>query len=151
MSILSEITMAADNITVSNDLCESCHTEKRRKIMPPGLVHLYADVSGDQRCEQCKSVSRYVMRRQEKHILITDLMPTIHQAVFDDRNIADELKIDDTEAPLQVVYHAQVMDDRTTISVKADTTLNQVLKLNGSVLHVEELALTNAQLMRLLG
>jgi hypothetical protein len=142
--------MAADNITVSNDdLCESCHTVKRRKIMPmpSGRVHLYADVSGNQRREQCKSVGRYVMRHREIHILVTDLTPTIHRAVFDDRN---EPKIDDTEAPLQLVYHAQVMDDRTTISVKADTTLNQVLKLNGSVLHVEELAMTNAQLMRLL-
>jgi len=120
-------------------------------------VHLYVNRSSRFNVEcvnadRCFNVAEFTLRHKEKHILMTDTVPSLYRAVFnndlEDHSSDAILKIDANHAPLQKAYQVQVKCRHTVVTVDADTKLSHLIDL--SCLDVEQIVLTNQQMIRLL-
>jgi hypothetical protein len=131
--------------------------QRRRGPTMSKRVHLYVNRSSRFNVEcvnadRCLYVAEFTLRHKEKHILMTDAVPSLYRAVFND-DLEDHssdaiLKIDANHAPLQKAYQVQVKCRHTVVTVDADTKLSHLIDL--SCLDVEQIVLTNQQMIRLL-
>ena len=131
--------------------------QRRRGPTMSKRVHLYVNRSSRFNVEcvnadRCFNVAEFTLRHKEKHILMTDAGPFLYRAVFND-DLEDHssdaiLKIDANHAPLQKAYQVQVKCRHTVVTVDADTKLSHLIDL--SCLDVEQIVLTNQQMIRLL-
>jgi len=120
---------------------------QRRVQLKPPPVHMYVCMGG--RCHllnlnQCFSMSDFTLNYNEEHVLITDITPNIHRGVWDD----GILKIDAEHPPVGMCYKIRLQLPRTVVNVGQDTSL--YLLLNMGCIHVDELALTRPEFIKLL-
>ena len=167
--ITERVKMSDIQLTSSESCCcrhpngiQVTHRRPRRRVgLKSERLHLYVNRSSRFNVEcvnadLCFNVAEFTLRHREKHILMTDAAPSFFRAVFnednddnddDDANVAI-LKIDANQAPLQKAYQVRVKCRHTVVTVEADTKLSHLINL--SCLDVEQLVLTNQQMIRLL-
>ena len=97
--------------------------------------------------DECFNVGEFTLRHNEEHLVVTDLMPNIHQVVLNDDDDAP-LQIDTLQSPCHLGYRLRVTARNTVVTVGSDTPLSLLLDL--SCLQVDTLMLSISQMIQLL-
>ena len=116
---------------------------QRRVQLKRQPIHLF--VSRGVLLSQCASVAEFSLKYNEEHLLMTNMLPSVHHVVVEKDAL---VKIDTDQQPVQLAFLVRVMSRRTVVTVGPDTLLS--LLLNIGCLHVEQLLLNGAQMYKLL-
>jgi hypothetical protein len=121
---------------------------QRRVQLKRPPIHLYNCLGGRQHVlnqNQSFNIGEFVMRYNEEHLLMVDLMPNIYRGIFDENGL---LKIDAEQPPVQICFRVRLMLPRTVIKVGPQTPLSLLLDLG--CLEVKQVALGGPEFLELL-
>jgi hypothetical protein len=88
------------------------------------------------------------MGHNEEHMVVTDLMPCIYQALLDEDDANAPILINSRHSPFHLGYRVRVIPRNTIVTVGSDTKLDLLLQM--PELEVYPLMLSISQMIQLL-
>lgn len=95
----------------------------------------------------CTNVAEFTLKYNEKHLLVTNMLPAIHHSIV----VAEKavvLKIDTDKELVQLAFLVCLKSRHTVVTVESNTCMS--LLLNMGCIHVEPILLTGVQLFQVL-
>ena len=125
----------------------------RQQRQPVHLYLLAAEATNRERGlfnhhAECFNVSEFKMGHNEEHMVVTDLMPCIYQALLDEDDANAPILINSRHSPFHLGYRVRVIPRNTTVTVGSDTKLDLLLQM--PELEVYPLMLSISQMIQLL-
>jgi hypothetical protein len=142
---------AVDNDTRTGPVQQRGRARQQRQ--PVHLYLLAAEATNRERglfnhLAECFNVAEFKMRHNEEHLVVTDLTPSIYQALLDEDDVNAPILINSRHSPFHLGYRVRVIPRNTVVTVGSDTKLDLLLRL--PELEVYPLMLSISQMIQLL-